>query len=113
MELRGEKTGLLESIRALNVLPSGWVISGDDRLELTINLKDKNDLTPLHKAAYGGHKEIAKLLIDKGADVNAREKLFGLTPLDIAVMEIVIGARPDMKNLKAVAELLRKHGAKK
>jgi hypothetical protein len=45
LELRGEKTGLLESIRALNVMPSGWLIKGDDRLELTINVKDKNDLT--------------------------------------------------------------------
>jgi hypothetical protein len=45
LELRGEKTGLLESIRALNLMPPGWLISGDDRLEVTINVKGENDLT--------------------------------------------------------------------
>ena len=30
--------------------------------------------TPLHEAAYNGHKEIAELLISNGADVNAKDK---------------------------------------
>jgi uncharacterized protein len=40
--------------------------------------------TPLHNAAMGGRKEIAKLLIAQGADVNARNEL-GDTPLRIAL----------------------------
>jgi ankyrin repeat protein len=44
-----------------------------------------------------GHKEIAELLISKGADVNAID-LNGMTPIDLADGEI--------------ADLLRKHGGK-
>ena len=59
--------------------------------------------TPLHDAAYGGHKEIAELLIANGANVNAKSEsvLFkGRTPLDSAEGETEI------------ADLLRKHGGK-
>ena len=38
--------------------------------ELREGLKFKS--TPLHYAAYGGHTDMARLLIEKGADVNAR-----------------------------------------
>jgi ankyrin repeat protein len=42
-----------------------------------------NGWTPLHYAAYGGHKEVAELLISKGGDVEAMDVLCG-TPLDYA-----------------------------
>ena len=48
-----------------------------------------------------GHKEIAELLIAKGADVNAKN-MFGETPLDLAILD---------KHTE-LADLLRKHGAK-
>ena len=54
--------------------------------------------TPLHQAALGGHKEVAELLIVKGADLNA--KSYGETPLDLAIR---LGQTE-------TAELLRKHG---
>mgnify|MGYP000545378457 FL=1 len=49
-----------------------------------VNAQD-NDIrwTPLHVAAAFGHKEIAELLIAKGADVNAKSKRG--TPLSNAV----------------------------
>ena len=43
--------------------------------------------TPLHWAAGEGHKEIAELLIAKGAYVNAKDKS-GYTPLDRAIEEL-------------------------
>ena len=64
--------------------------------------------TPLHSAACGGHKEIAELLISKGADVNAMNlsppgrRIGGMTPLDIATLG----------NRNEISDLLRKHGAK-
>ncbi len=40
--------------------------------------------TPLHCAARYGHKEVAELLIAKGADVNAKDTR-GRTPIDLAM----------------------------
>ena len=57
--------------------------------------------TPLHQAAWDGHKEIAELLIAEGADVNAKDAI-GTTPLDWAIRR----KHPE------TADLLRKHGGK-
>ena len=64
---------------------------------MDVNSKMMDGLTPLQQAVRDGHKEIAELLIAKGADVNAKEG-DGLTPLDWAYSE--------------TADLLRKHGGK-
>jgi ankyrin repeat protein len=64
-------------------------------------VKDKFGFTPLHDAAEEGQKEIVKLLITKGADVNA-QKNNGWTPLDLAISD----KHPE------TADLLRKHGGK-
>jgi ankyrin repeat protein/predicted TIM-barrel fold metal-dependent hydrolase len=40
--------------------------------------------TPLHCAARHGHKQVAELLIAKGADVNAKDTR-GRTPIDLAI----------------------------
>ncbi|MBQ7607277.1 MAG: ankyrin repeat domain-containing protein, partial [Desulfovibrionaceae bacterium] len=42
--------------------------------------KNEDGHTPLHWAAGNGHTEVAKLLIDKGADLNAKDK-GGIMPL--------------------------------
>ena len=36
-----------------------------------VNAKDQYEATPLHEAVYSGRTEIAELLIELGADVNA------------------------------------------
>ena len=106
-----------------------------------VNAKDgyrpvhKLGLTPLNFAAMFGHTEIAELLIDKGADANAKDEKFGLTPLhnaaesgrkEIAELLISKGADVNAKDTggetpldRAIkskqtetVDLLRKHGGK-
>ena len=86
-----------------------------------VNAKGDGESTPLHWAAYGGHKETAELLIAEGADVNAgwrniHQQIVGIdvvlpenpldhlriTPLDVAIM----------RSHTEIADLLRKHGGK-
>ena len=65
-----------------------------------VNAKDLTGFAPLVFAASWGHKEIAELLIAKGADVNVKNS--GKTPLDWAIKQ----------SHTETAELLRKHGGK-
>ena len=66
-----------------------------------MNAKIEGGGTPLHIATHLGHKEIAELLIAKGADVNAKIE-DGKTPLDLAI---------HLKRTET-ADLLRNHGGK-
>jgi len=63
-----------------------------------VNAKDEDGGTPLH---YEETKEIAELLIVKGADVNAKDG-YGETPLDNTILF----------NRTETADLLRKYGGK-
>ena len=97
-----------------------------------VNAKDEDGRTPLHFAAWFGHKEIAELLIAAGADVNAKNEDGG-TPLyfavwkghkEIAELLIAEGVDVNVKNNdgetpldlavinRAIADFLRKHGGK-
>jgi ankyrin repeat protein len=82
-----------------------------DKPALVAGKDNNNGWTPLHWAAYGGHKDIAEWLLINNADVNAREKVKdiehsrdyfnGITPLHLAARE----------GHWDVAELLLAHGA--
>jgi len=68
-----------------------------------VSVQDSNSRHPLHLAAAAGHIEVAKLLLERGADINS----FGgwdywcATPLQLAVL----------KRQRAMAKLLVDHGA--
>ena len=65
-----------------------------------VNAKeDQLEMTPLHRAALNGLKEIAELLIAASADANAKMRN-GRTALDKA------------KQHPEITDLLRKHGGK-
>jgi hypothetical protein len=51
----------------------------------SIQAKDKDNVTPLHRAAMGGHVDAVRVLLKHGADVNARDGMFSASPLVWAV----------------------------
>jgi TonB family protein len=65
-----------------------------------VSSKDNNGSTPLHLAAWNGHKDIVELLLANKADVNAKDTM-GFTPLH----------RAAINGHKDVVELLLAHKA--
>ena len=58
------------------------------KLEHLLNSKDANGWTPLHEGARGGHVDVVKLLIEKGANINERTmEGKGETPLYWSIAE--------------------------
>ena len=49
------------------------------------DVRDKDRVTPLHRAAMGGHPEAVRVLLAFGADVNALDAMFSAPPLVWAV----------------------------
>jgi prolyl 4-hydroxylase len=59
-----------------------------DKLGHLLNSKDANGWTPLHEGARGGHVEVVKLLVEKGANINERtNEGKGETPLYWSIVE--------------------------
>ena len=68
-------------------------------------------MTSLHYAALEGHKEITKLLLATGVDLNAKDN-GGATPLDYANAIKKNNSSEVEATIKEIANLLRKHGGK-
>jgi ankyrin repeat protein len=58
------------------------ILETDDGLA---NLRDASGATPLHYAAMNGHRQVVRLLIERGADVNSTDNQFGATPAGWAI----------------------------
>jgi ankyrin repeat protein len=123
--IRAAKNGDLATVKA--------ILATDPS---ALNAVDKEGSTLLHCAAWKGHVELVRLLLDAGAPINAtsQNSHYGTTPLHaaahannraVAQMLIERGADLKAKNLSgrtplgetalhkatAVANLLREHGA--
>lgn len=48
------------------------VVSILDKEPLLVNCKDSDGYTPLHRASYNGHANVVRVLLQRGADVDAR-----------------------------------------
>jgi hypothetical protein len=56
-----------------------------DANEDLANQRDESGASPLHYATLNGHREIARLLIERGADLNSPDGQFGATPAGWAI----------------------------
>ncbi|KAJ3757205.1 ankyrin repeat-containing domain protein [Lentinula raphanica] len=71
------------------------------------NLKSGRDVgTPLHVAAYMGHRDVVELLLKYDADINALSKDLSTQKLEETAIECAIH-----KGYKGIVEILLKHGA--
>jgi hypothetical protein len=51
----------------------------------TASVRDDQGATALHYATLSGHREIVELLLENGADINARDEQFDATPAGWAI----------------------------
>ena len=98
---------LVDTIDSIDLFFKYYDDLSDDQLGILlkkypkwINIKDKNGYTPLYNACSKENIELAKLLIEHGADVNSKSK-YEDTPLYNACYH----------NYTEVAKLLIEHGA--
>jgi uncharacterized protein len=103
--------------------------------EVNVASRESMKVTPLHSAAAARQAGIARLLIEHGANVNARQIELGFTPLheaagngDLEFAELLLARGADVnarmtdgktplayaleRKQNEMAEFLRKHGAK-
>lgn len=99
--LAGAQTAMLD--RAYNgdtAAVRGLLDQGVD-----VNMRGKDNNTPIMEAAYAGHLDTVKLLLDRGADLSIR-KSDGATPMVLA------GAHPEIvelfKDVSLLVEAARK-----
>src|SRR5947207_4014133 len=86
---------IIKAAKSGNIAAARQLLEAD---RLLVEARDSDGSTPLHCAAWKGHSEVVALLLDHGADVNARNHNdhWGDTPLHAAAHG----------NQRAVAELL-------
>lgn len=68
-----------------NIVKDDYVLVKDSYVPVP---NEQDNRTPLHWAAGYGYKDIAALLIQRGADVNAKWEALGYTPLAQAVSRL-------------------------
>lgn len=87
--------------------------TNDPQFKVNLNLKDESGRTPLHYAVLNGRLEIVELLVENGADINAKDWI-DETPLHlISKRKLLKGRSSAIARLHslAIAKLLLENGA--
>jgi ankyrin repeat protein len=73
---------LIEAIKRSDLERVVAILNSDDRLA---NENDESGATPLHYAAFIGHRQIVEALLKRGANINRTDSRFGTTPAGWAI----------------------------
>jgi ankyrin repeat protein len=78
----GDFEKLIEAAKHGNAEDVRAIVHGHPEL---INQRDELGATALHHAAFGGHRDVVRALVEQGADINSRDGEFGATPAGWAI----------------------------
>lgn len=97
----------LESLEIAKTLVKNTLMNG-----LDINLVDSKGQTALHLACYSGSNAMISLLIDNGADINAKN-IYSQTPAELALLYPTRRINADMEHLKKsfIGHMIALHSA--
>ena len=73
---------LIKAIKLRDVNQVRTILDEDGKL---VHAYDETGATALHYATFDGLREIVELLLDRGAEINSRDKQFGATPTGWAI----------------------------
>lgn len=82
MSESGDVKKFFAAIEAGDGIVAANMLAADESLALST---DAEGATALHHAAFNGHRDIVELLLNAGADINARDKTHGATPAGWAI----------------------------
>jgi len=72
--IEAARLGMVEEVRAIA-----------HRHPELVNERDETGATALHYAAFGGHRDAVRVLVEAGAYINAVDEQFGATPAGWAI----------------------------
>jgi ankyrin repeat protein len=106
---------LLEATERGDIKQVKLLISQGVDVNIDVNITDARDrkygMTPLYMAVMENHKDIAELLIDNGADINANTGVRNWTPLQALIIDYVMQRESARGFKKDMASLLISKGA--
>ncbi|KAK4167279.1 ankyrin repeat-containing domain protein [Cladorrhinum sp. PSN259] len=115
---------LLEAHAGTEAKATYITVDSDRGFHPQFDISDRADLAPLHWAAANGHKDIVKLLLDRGANISSRTGAWkrrtagGQTPLHLAarqgyldVCELLLGMGADISDRDAARGAVALHYA--
>ena len=73
---------LIEAAKQGNLEEARSILDSNGML---VNERDASGAAALHYAAFNGHREMVRLLVDRGAAINIKDSQYGATPAGWAI----------------------------